>query len=163
MNIANQIALFDPLEAYPGYQLRRCANLMNAELGAELTRLGLKSAEATVLLVIDANPGCTQSEIGRLVNIKRANMVPLVATLTDADLIRRSRVDGRSQALELSARGKTMIGEVRTAVKASETRLAAGLSPREAERLVELLRKLRRSAGDEQCPGLTARAMTVKE
>lgn len=68
--------------------------------------LGSNPVEATVLLVIGANPGVIQSEVGRLLGIASVNMALLVARLADRELIERDAVDGRSQGLKLSDAGR---------------------------------------------------------
>ena len=69
------------MSGYPGYLLRRASGVAMGRLGAELARLSLRPTEATVLLVIDANQKATQSEIGKLLDIARANMAPLVEAM----------------------------------------------------------------------------------
>ena len=59
----------DPLKAYPGYQLRRASGAQMAVLARRLAVLELRPTEATVLRLIDANPGIKQSAIGRLLEI----------------------------------------------------------------------------------------------
>jgi len=93
----------DPLKDFPGYALRRASLAVMAALARRMSELGLRPTEATVLVVIEANPGITQSEVGQLLDIARANMAPLAARLLERDLIVRERVDGRSQGLSLSA------------------------------------------------------------
>ena len=70
-----------------GYQLRRVSVLMMADLGARLAPTGLRPTEVTVLLLIGANPGCQQGEVGEMLGIKRANMVPLIARLVKKGLV----------------------------------------------------------------------------
>lgn len=67
-----------------------------------------------MLLVIEVNPGVTQSEIGRLLGIASANMAPLVARLADRGLIVREAVDGRSQGLRLSETGRPIAQKARS-------------------------------------------------
>jgi len=102
-------ALADPIAARLGYQLRRASVLMMADLGTRMKSIGLRPTEATILLLIGANPGCRQGEVGEALGIKRANMVPLIAGLVRKGLVTRARADGRSHALTLTAagRGKT--------------------------------------------------------
>jgi DNA-binding MarR family transcriptional regulator len=103
-------ALIDPLAARLGYQLRRVSVLMMADLGTRLAPSGLRPTEASILLLIGANAGCRQGEVGETLGIKRANMVPLIAGLVKKGLVARARADGRSHALSL-----TPVGRARTA------------------------------------------------
>ena len=95
----------DPLEDYPGYALRRASAATMARLARRFAALDLRAAEASVLMVIDANPNITQSEIGRLLDIASANMAPLVSRLADRELVERQPVDGRSHGLALTRYG----------------------------------------------------------
>jgi DNA-binding MarR family transcriptional regulator len=97
--------MIDPLASLPGYALRRASAWALAELGKRLHPAGLRHTEVTVLMLVEANPGITQSEIGRTLDIQRANMAPLIGRLDDMGLLVRTAVDGRSQGLRLSPRG----------------------------------------------------------
>jgi DNA-binding MarR family transcriptional regulator len=98
--------LVDPLSDRLGYLLRRVSVLMMADLGARLEPSGLRPAEVTILLLIGANAGCQQGEVGEALGIKRANMVPLISGLVEKGLVDRARADGRSHALSLTAAGR---------------------------------------------------------
>jgi DNA-binding MarR family transcriptional regulator len=73
--------LDDPLSKLPGYALRRAANAMMSELGERLAQLDLRISDASVLLVIAGRLDLTSSDIGRTLDIQRANMVPLLNRL----------------------------------------------------------------------------------
>src|SRR5690606_26207150 len=105
----------DPLENYPGYLLRRASAATMTSLARRFARLELRPAEATVLMVIDANPNITQSEIGRMLDIASANMAPLVSRLADRKLVERQPVDGRSHGLELTRTGNEITKKVKKA------------------------------------------------
>ena len=115
----------DPLANSPGYALRRASNAMMAELAQRLAELDLRTTDATVLMVIEANPKITASEIGRMLDIQRANMVPLLKRLEDPGLISRKPIDGKSQGLHLTEEGATRMDAVRKAIVEFETDLIA--------------------------------------
>lgn len=115
----------DPVKTLPGYALRRVSATVMARLAVRLERFQLRPAEATVLLVIGANPGVKQSQIGRLLDIASANMAPLTARLVDRGLIIRQAVDGRSQGLRLSEAGRRMAHKARTTMEEVEADLLA--------------------------------------
>jgi DNA-binding MarR family transcriptional regulator len=126
--------LNDPLTSLPGYLLRRASAATLTELNERLAPLGVRHTDVSLLLLIDANPGITQSQAGRVLDIQRANMVPLVARLEKRELIERTPVDGRSQALRLAPAGRTLLSQAYAEVKAYETGLL--------ERVPEELRPL---------------------
>jgi len=113
----------DPLTRLPGYVLRRASAATVAELNQRLQSLDLRHAEAACLLLIDASPGLTQSEIGRLLEIQRSNMVPFVLRLESRGLIQRKKVDGRSQGLMLTPIGRSVLAKASKVIEAYESAL----------------------------------------
>jgi DNA-binding MarR family transcriptional regulator len=113
----------DPLTRLPGYVLRRASAATVAELNQRLLPLDLRQAEAACLLLIDASPGLTQSEIGRILEIQRSNMAPFVLRLESRGLIQRKQVDGRSQNLILTRLGQSVVARARKVVEAYESAL----------------------------------------
>lgn len=122
-------SLINPVASRLGYRLRRTSSAMMATLGAGLELVGLRPVEATILMTIGANPGCIQSDIGRMLGIKRANMVPLITGLIQKDLVQKSPVDGRSFALFLSPAGEDARSEADAIMTAHERRYARLLTP----------------------------------
>ncbi|MFZ2998611.1 MarR family winged helix-turn-helix transcriptional regulator [Sphingobium sp.] len=114
--------LTDPIASRLGYLLRRASSVMMGNLGASLAQMGLRPVEATILIVVAANPDCSQSDIGRMLGIKRANMVPLIAGLIGKDYVRKARVDGRSQALSLTDAGQAICHQADAVMTAHEER-----------------------------------------
>lgn len=98
--------------------------------------------EASVLLLIGRNPGITQSEIGRILAVQRANMAPLTAMLAHRDLIERTRADGRSQGLMLTPAGKAMAKTLTDRIDAHEARFLPSLSSKERRELIDLVRRI---------------------
>lgn len=113
----------DPLKSLPGYLLRRAASALSNDLGRRLNSLDLRIADMSVLLLVDANAGITQSELGRILDIQRANMAPMTAKLSERGLIAREAVDGRSQGLALTMAGKALAAQARTIADGFEQEL----------------------------------------
>ena len=113
----------DPLTTLCGYLLQRAASSALAELNQRLAPLGLRHAGVAMLMLIQARPGITQSQAGRILDIQRANMVPFIARLERLRVLRRRRVDGRSQALELTGRGRLLLERARRVVAAHDSEL----------------------------------------
>lgn len=135
--------MHDPLDNLLGYQLRRASSVMMADLAASLRDTGLRPVEASVLLVIESSPGCTQSDVGRLLAIKRANMVPLIAGLFKRDLVYRAPVDGRSQALFLSPAGEKLASEAHSAIDRHEQRFRELFDDPKCREMLGALRQIR--------------------
>ena len=98
-------SLIDPLEGFLGYQLRRAAFETMSALLDSYSEFGLTLTEAGVIRFAQANPGCTQAEIGRALGVKRTNLVPIVNGLMSGGLLERTPADGRSHSLYLTAKG----------------------------------------------------------
>lgn len=137
----NASAPTHPLESYLGYQLRRATAAMQADLNNRIAALNVTIVEMSTLLVIEQNPLITQSEIGRMLAIKSANMAPLTGGLVNRGLIERAPIDGRSQGLRLSVAGQDLAKTLHQAVDENEELIMARMS--DAERAVA--RKLLRS------------------
>lgn len=115
----------DPLTSLPGYSLRRAANASGGELTQRLAHLRLRQADASLMMLIEANPGITASALGRHLDIQRANMVPILKRLEDAGLIDRAPIDRKSQGLALTAEGQNRLAEARKVIERFEADLLA--------------------------------------
>lgn len=130
----------DPLKDLPGYALRRASAAVMATLAVRLAALDLRPSEASVLLVIDANPRVTQSAIGRLLDIARANMAPLTARLVARGLVVRESAGGRSHGLTLSDPGRRLTRKAQRLVAQLESELMERIP---ASQRIAFLRTLR--------------------
>jgi DNA-binding MarR family transcriptional regulator len=111
-------------------------------LARELAPLDLRPSDASVLLVIEANPNITQSEIGRMLDIAGANMAPLISRLDRRELLARQPVDGRSHGLELTSAGRTLCARAKKIMSAHEERLMRKIPPAQRADFVAALRAL---------------------
>jgi DNA-binding MarR family transcriptional regulator len=139
--------LINPLDRLLGYQLRRASVAMMADLAEALGDLALRPSEASVLLLIEANPGTTQSTVGRALGIKRANMAPVTAMLIARGFIDRAPADGRSHRLQLSKKGKAMARKIARRIAQHEARFLEALPLKARAGLVEKLRGIWASRG----------------
>ncbi|WP_374531934.1 MarR family winged helix-turn-helix transcriptional regulator [Novosphingobium sp.] len=135
----------DPLLSLPGYSLRRAAAAMMAEFAARLEPVGLRIADVSALLVIGANARITASQLGRMLDIQRANMVPLVARLEDAGLIERTPLDGKSHSLGLTEAGEAKLTDARRVISDFENWLIGKVPAEHRDHLVPALDALWRN------------------
>jgi DNA-binding MarR family transcriptional regulator len=138
--------MIDPMSDYPGYLLRRASALAMARLAKQLKALHLNPTDATVLNVIDANPNSKQSEIGRVLDIARANMAPLISRLAERGLIERQPVDGRSHGLILSRSGRALIPRIKSAFAEHEAALVKNISTSQRRAFTAALRAMLKAA-----------------
>ncbi len=132
----------DPLGQLPGYALRRAAQAMMAELGQRLAPLDLRISDASVLLLVGTRRDMTSSEIGKALDIQRANMVPLLNRLESAGLIGREPIDRKSQAIVLSPAGMARLEQVRTITNRFEADLLARIPAPHRSHFVPALQAL---------------------
>lgn len=119
----------DPLISLPGYLLRRASAAALVELNQRLAMFGLHHTDVSLLMMIEAHPGITQSEAGRVLGIQRANMVAFINRLEKPEWIERRKVDGRSQGLLLTAKGARTTERAKRIIEDFETQLLARVPP----------------------------------
>ncbi len=134
--------IINPLQDLAGYNLRRASNIIILPLEESLRDINISIVSATLLILIEANPGVTQSQLGREVAIKSSNMTPLVLDLLGRELIERERNDGRSYGLFIAGKGKTKLKKVWRCILESEARQSNQFSRAEWKQLVCLLQKV---------------------
>ena len=132
----------DPLQDLPGYLLRRASAASLADLNLRLEPTGLRHTDAALLVLIDANPGITQSLLGKALDIQRANMAPMIARLDTKGFVSREPVDGRSEGLYLTWDGQATLAKARAAMDAHEASLLKGIAPEMRPLIGPLLKSL---------------------
>lgn len=132
----------DPLIDLPGYALRRAAQAMMADLRERLEPLTLRVVDASVLLLIADHTDLTSSDIGKVLDIQRANMVPLLNRLETAQLIERKPINRKSQTVALTASGRECHAEVLRITGQFERELLDRIPPEHRDHLVPALQAL---------------------
>lgn len=130
--------LASPLDTLLGYRLRRASMAMMTDLLAALQPLGLSAGEASFLILVGANPGCTQSEVGRTLDIKRANMTPLVARMKARGLVDDVPIDGRSRGMTLTEAGIALRDKALARIDGADRQVRQSLPMGEAALLAAL-------------------------
>lgn len=130
------------LENLPGYNLRRASNAVLAELMEGLCDLDFRPTDASMLITIESNPQITPSELGKILGIQRANMVPMVARMEKRDAIHRIKLDGRSFGLELTPQGIELCQRAKAILLAYEERFLLRVPAKHREHLLPALRAI---------------------
>ena len=135
---------FDILPTLIGYHLRRAQITVFNDFVKMMSEVQITPGQFGVALLINTNPGLTQSALARTVGIERSTMVAVIDALETRGLVERrpSPVDRRSYALVLSEQGNDMIERLRPMVAAHEDRIAKNLSADERAQLIILLAKI---------------------
>jgi DNA-binding MarR family transcriptional regulator len=130
-----------PLPGLIGYRLRLAQQSVFRDFAASVP--GLSPGRVGMLLLIEANPGVTQSRLAHAVSRDRSTMVGVLDQLEGKRLIERRRgADRRTNGLWLTRTGRTLLARAKRAIAIHERRVAARLSPAERAQLLELLARV---------------------
>jgi DNA-binding MarR family transcriptional regulator len=134
------------LENLIGYNLRRAHGLQKQRFATVFAPYSIRPVSLSALGTIFDHRRITQTELGKKLNVKRANIVPLLAELEGRGLImrRKSRDDRRSQVVSLTAAGQKFTMEMLELHRRLEEDLVRNLGLRERDHLLQLLKKFRR-------------------
>jgi len=124
-----------------GYRLRLAQQTVFRDFADRVAELS--PGRVGILLLVEANPGVTQSLLAQAVKLDRSTMVGVLHTLEDRGLLERRRgEDRRTNGLWLTAAGRGMVARLKRRIEAHEHRVAARLSAAEKAQLLALLEKL---------------------
>lgn len=138
----------DGLSGLLGYQLRRASVAFQADLAETLRPFDLRMITYTALVLLETNPGLSQSQLAGLMDIERPNLVAIIDELQDRGLLTRDRSeeDRRSYALNLTDDGRTLAKKATQAVAKHEARLLDGLSDNDLRIAAKLFSTVRLNA-----------------
>lgn len=130
-----------PLPELIGYRLRLAQQAVFRDFTASVP--GISPGRIGMLLLIEANPGVTQSRLAAAVRRDRSTMVGVLDQLQARGLIERRRgEDRRTNGLWLTRAGRGFLVRAKRAIAAHEARVAARLSAAERALLLELLARI---------------------
>jgi DNA-binding MarR family transcriptional regulator len=133
-----------PLSGYMGYALRRAQSVIFADFNHTLRGLNLRPGQFAVLVLIDQNPGASQSSVSAALGIQKANFVATIADLEARGLVKRrkSDLDGRTYSLGLTSRGRTLLQHAAELQSLHEQRVIAHIGFEGRDQLLKLLERL---------------------
>ncbi len=127
-----------------GFNLR-CAQLaVFQHFNATVRKDQISAPQFGTLLLIEANPGISQSAVAEALRFDRSTLVQIIDRLEARDYVVRkvSARDRRSHALELTDTGAAALKELKETALAHEARVAENLTDAERAELIALLQKL---------------------
>lgn len=98
-------------------------------MAAELEQFELRPSEATILCMIDRNPGISQASISKMIATRRPNVSPIARDLQRRGLIERRRAGGKGSGLAVTAEGKILSEKINAIVGKNEERMLDTLPP----------------------------------
>jgi DNA-binding MarR family transcriptional regulator len=130
------------LDGHLGYFVRRLQVWIFQDFIRTLAGVDLSPAQFSVLVVISANRGLSQAELGATLAIERARLARVLHRLQARSLVQRLRssADGRRHALQLTAQGRTLLARAKALAARHERRLVGRLGPEQHKILLQTLR-----------------------
>ena len=124
-----------------GYRLRLAQRAVFSDFARSVAELS--PGRVGILLLLDANPGVTQSRLAAAVGLDRSTMVGVVDALEGRRLLERRRGDDRrTNGLWLTRAGRALVARLKRRIELHEQRMAARLTAAERAQLIALLEKL---------------------
>jgi DNA-binding MarR family transcriptional regulator len=136
-----QIVRPGPLPGLLGYRLRLAQQAVFRDFGESVS--DLPPGRVGILLLIEANPGVTQTRLAQAVGLDRSTLVGVLDALEARGLVERRRgEDRRTNGLLLTRAGRALVAGLKRRIRAHERRVAARLTTEEKDQLLALLEKL---------------------
>jgi DNA-binding MarR family transcriptional regulator len=124
-----------------GYRLRLAQQAVFRDFGESVS--DLPPGRVGILLIIDANPGVTQTRLAQAVGLDRSTLVGVLHGLEARGLVERRRgKDRRTNGLLLTQAGRVLVTGLKRRIRMHERRVAARLTAEERTQLLGLLAKL---------------------
>src|SRR3954453_18654752 len=129
------------LNEHLGYFIRRLQVWVFQDFIRTLAPVDIRPAQYSVLVVIAANPGLSQSDLADRLGIERARLVRVLDKLERRGLTQRlaSPTDRRSHALRLTREGQKLLKRATMLAAAHETKLVEKLGPEQRKSMLALL------------------------
>jgi DNA-binding MarR family transcriptional regulator len=124
-----------------GYNLRRAHAVQRQRFADAFKAEGIRPVQLSILGLIHNNPRVKPSVLGKVLDIKRANIVPLVDELQSRGWVERqlSPNDGRSRVLVLTKAGETLTRRLLARHDRMEEDLARQLGGGNHKQMLKLL------------------------
>jgi DNA-binding MarR family transcriptional regulator len=128
----------------PGFLLRKAHQVAVAIFSQEVGDLGLTPPQHNVLSALMANPGCHQTELGRIVGYDRATVGAVLAGLEARDLVERkdSARDRRLRTLTITRKGRGLLNQSNAVMERINQRILEPLAVHEQPLFIALLARI---------------------
>jgi DNA-binding MarR family transcriptional regulator len=135
-----------------GFRLRRVNQRLSRRFTEQTKVFGFRSGGISALAIIEANPGISQVEIAREVDVDASVAVGMINDMRQRALISRTRLpnDKRRYAIEITDKGKALLEEAFAIVEEMEDQSLGCLSPTELLFLGRILDKFYSHLGDQR-------------
>jgi DNA-binding MarR family transcriptional regulator len=127
-----------------GYFIRRVQVWVFQDFIRRLAAIDVSPAQFSVLVVVAANSGLSQAELGETLGIERARLVRMLHTLEERGLTQRlpSSADGRRHELRLTREGQKLLTQAKALAAQHEVALQEKLGAERHRVLLDLLKSV---------------------
>ena len=124
-----------------GFNLRCAQVAVFNDFRHKIGELEISPPQFGTLILIEANPGISQSAIASTLRFDRSTLVQIIDRLEDRAFVVRKLAanDRRSHALHLTPLGQTTLAKLKTIVWAHEEHMSRSLSDEERQTLIKFL------------------------
>ena len=141
----NKSVNLDVLPTLIGYHLRMAQLASYRDYNQQIGKAtSTTPAQLAMLLLVDANPGISQTLLGETMAMDRASTMAIIDKLEKRGWLSRNKStqDRRKHALYVLPRGKFILRKLRTGVARHETAITSRLDEQEKQQLLLLLQKI---------------------
>ncbi|MCM5571296.1 MarR family transcriptional regulator [Burkholderiaceae bacterium FT117] len=140
----NRPAAAPPLDAMPGYHIRRLQQIAVAIFLEEAADFGITPVQYAALTAARERPGIDQRTLAGVIGFDPSTIGGVIGRLEKRGLVARraSPTDRRVRLVTLTSDGERLLAEVLPRVRAAQRRILAPLPAAERERFVAALRTL---------------------
>ena len=134
-----------------GYNLRCAQVAVFQHFRATVGEIEISPPQYGALVLIDANPGISQSAIAGALRFDRSTLVQIIDRLESRELVVRevSTNDRRSHALKLTGVGERLLTRLNNLIEEHERYMTKDLSDNERRKLIQLLARVHKEVEDE--------------
>ena len=127
-----------------GFNLRFAQVSVFQQFTAKFGTYGISAPQFGTLLLIESNPGVSQSSVAEALRFDRSTLVQIIDRLENRNLVIRevSLHDRRSHALKLTDQGTKLLAVLKALALEQEDEMTRGLKDGERETLIRLLDRI---------------------
>jgi DNA-binding MarR family transcriptional regulator len=129
------------LSSSVGPRARLLRNLLRMRASWVTESYALPAGSLTILSLVSANEGCSQSALAERSGLFTTNLVTIVNDLEDCGLVKRvrSKDDRRYKTVTLTAKGHQLMDTLRAEIAAIENSISAAFDDREMAQFIGFL------------------------
>lgn len=135
---------FGPFDDWIGFRLRMAQIASFQSFARHTQSVGLSPGRLAALILIDRNPGISQTALARAIGSDKSTLTPVLDNLVKRGLISRirTRSDRRLYELSLTDEGREVMRAMQACAERHERELDAIVGPRERAQFMKVLRKI---------------------